>query len=135
MNKFAVLLTVLVLALVAALTNALTVQASPPNQGSSITLRIEAAISGLPDAIGKLGEQVIMRVSVEGAEEMTGLQFAIEYDISVARVSSSGVDSSPLIGGFLFSSNVENNQGPVNIIVASAKALSAAREVLPSATA
>ena len=40
MNKFAVLLTVLFLALAAVLTTALAVQASPPDQGSSIALRI-----------------------------------------------------------------------------------------------
>ena len=95
--------TTLLLALLAALTANITVQAAPPTQAAGITFSITDPATGLSDAEGEAGTDLSMLVSTQGTDNMQGLQFALRYDPEVVTVAS--VVSGQVPQNFLFMAN------------------------------
>ena len=92
-----------------------------PN-GPEVTLRIADSIAGQPHAGGKPGDQVTMTVTAEGAADMAGMQFVVEFDNWVVEVAVGGVVGGDLPTGFSFVHNTNNGEGFVSIALASATA-------------
>jgi hypothetical protein len=89
-----------------------------PKGGPSLT--ITEVTTGLPNATATALTSVIMRVTVESAEDVAGIQFEVLYDGQTVTVPENGVArrSPP---GFLFRSNIDNAKGRVSVATAASQ--------------
>ena len=84
-------------------------------QQAAVTLHVRDVGTGSPEGTCGLGGQVVMRISIEGAQDLSALQFELHFDQDVATIPAGGVSSGADIpGGWLF---VPNPNVPGRLVI------------------
>lgn len=99
-------------------TGAFLALAAPARADGSVAFAVADAATGASDVQAEPGSVVVMRVSVQGAESLSGADFTLRYDSSVVRVADEGVTFDALPGGFISIAEIRNEQGSTVVGIA-----------------
>ena len=90
-------------------------------QQQPVLLSVSDVATGLPSALGEVGDQVNMRVAASNTAPLAGIEFELRFDPSVVAVPPGGVQQGEAPPGFFFISNTDNAVGFVKIVLAGAQ--------------